>query len=442
MVDVQTIDAEKGRGSDLVRIVLASYGTRGDIEPCIAIARALQSRGHDVRVAVPRNLVGFAEEAGIAAVAYGPDAREILSDDFLRDFRMNLRRSFWTIWKPIQLLRELWAPWLRHWPEMSEALTSVTEGADLLFTGLVYQELALNVAEHYDIPLVAMHYFPIRSYGQIAPGAPPWLGRPAMRLYDWWLWRMSKKAEDAQCRELGLPKTTRPGPRRIAERGSLEIQAYDEICFPGLAAEWVNFNGQRPFIGPLTMGLTTDADDEIAAWIAAGTAPICFGFGSMPVAKSPGDTVAMISAACAQLGHRALICSGWADYADARHSDHVKVVKAANYARVFPACRAVVYHGGSGTTGAVLRAGVPALILWTAGDQPYWGAQLKRLKVGTSRSFSSTTQETLVADLRQVLTPEYASNARELARRMSKASDSLAKAVELIEDFARSKSFA
>lgn len=440
MFDVQTIDA-KGRGSDLVRFVLASYGTRGDIEPCIAIGRALQRRGHDVRVAVPRNLVGFAEEAGLPAVAYGPDSREILSDDFLRNFRMNLRRNLWTIWKPIKLLRELWAPWLRHWQGMSEALTSVTEGADLLFTGLVYQELALNVAEHYDIPLVSMHYFPIRSYGQLFPGVPAWLARPAMKVYDWWLWRMSKKAEDAQCVELGLPKTTRPGPQRIAERGSLEIQAYDEVCFPGVAAEWPDMSRQRPCIGPLTMGLTTDSDGEIASWIAAGSPPICFGFGSMPVTKSPADTVAMISAACAKLGERALICSGWADFADVPDSDHVKVVKAANYAEVFPNCRAVVYHGGSGTTGAVLRAGVPALILWTAGDQPYWGAQLKRLKVGTTRQFSLTTQESLVADLREILKPEYVVNAGELAARMSDSTDSVAKAAELIEEFALFKSF-
>ena len=149
-----------------------------------------------------------------------------------------------------------------------------------------------------------------------------------------------------------------PAPRRITERGSLEIQAYDEVCFPGLAAEWAKWNGQRPFVGALTMELPTDADEEVASWIAAGTPPIFFGFGSMPV-ESPADTLAMISAACAQLGERALVCSGGSDFSHVPHFDHVKVVGTVNYAAIFPACRAVVHHGGAGTTAAGLRAGVP-----------------------------------------------------------------------------------
>ena len=122
--------------------------------------------------------------------------------------------------------------------------------------------------------------------------------------------------------------------------------------------------GRRPFVGALTMELPTDADEEVASWIAAGTPPICFGFGSMRV-ESAADTLAMISAACAQLGERALICAAGNDFSHVPHFDHVKVVGGMNYAAAFPACRAVVHHGGTGTTAAGLRAGVPTLILWT-----------------------------------------------------------------------------
>ena len=416
-----------------MKFVLAFYGTRGDVEPGVAVGRELLRRGHNVRMAVPPDLVGFAESAGLLAVAYGPDTQAWL--EATRNFWTRLFRNFWRIKEVAKLLRESREPGTRCWGEMSTTLTSLTDGADLLITGLSYQELAANVAEYCDVPLATVLWLPIRVNGHLLPRLPAPLIRSAMTVYEWLVWRGVKKAEDVQRRELGLPKATGPAPRRIAERGSLEIQAYDEVCFPGLAAEWAKWNGRRPFVGTLTMELPTDADEEVASWIAAGKPPIFFGFGSIPV-DSPADTIAMIGAACAQLGERALVCSGWTDFSHVPHFDHVKVVGAVNFATVFPACRAVVHHGGAGTTAAGLRAGVPTLILWMADVQVMWGAAVKRLKMGTSRRFSTTTQKSLVADLRTILAPQYANRAREIASRMNKPTESVATAADLLENFA------
>jgi len=422
-----------------MKLVLASYGTRGDVEPCVVVGRELLRRGHDVRMAVPPDSVGFAEGAGLATAAYGLDTQAWL--DVYRNFWTSFFRNFWRIQDLRKLWREMWELSDQSWAQMNTTLTSLADGADVLFAGQSYQEPAANVAEHYDIPLVTLHHVPMRANGQLVSILPSPLARSAMTAFDWLAWRLNKKVDDSQRRELGLPKATGPSPRRIADRGSLEIQGYDEVCFPGLAAEWAKWDGQRPFVGALTMELTTHADDEVASWIAAGTPPICFGFGSMPV-ESPADTVEMISAACAELGERALVCAGSSDFSDVPHFDHVKVVGAVNYAAVFPACRAVVHHGGSGTTAASLRAGVPTLILSMDINQTLWGGQVKRLKVGTGRRFSATTRESLVADLRRILAPQYATRARALGARMTKPAESVVKAADLVESFARSRRFA
>ena len=421
-----------------MKFVLAFYGTRGDVEPGIAVGRELLRRGHDVCMVVPPDLVAFAESVGLAAIAYGPDMQAWLEST--RNFWARFFRNFWRIQEVKRLLREAREPGTRHWAEMSTTLTALADGADLLLTGMSYQELALNVAEYRDIPLATLLWFPIRVNGHLFPILPARLLRSAMTVYERLVWRGVKKVQDAQRRQLGLPKATRPAPQRIAERGALEIQAYDDVCFPGLAAEWAQWNErkppQRPFVGTLTMELATGADDDVASWIAAGTPPICFGFGSIPV-ESPADTLAMIGAACAQLGERALVCAGWTDFGSAARAEHVKVVGAVNYAAIFPACRAVVHHGGAGTTAAGLRAGVPTLILWMADVQLIWGAAIKRLKVGTARRFSSATEKSLVADLRRILAPHYAARAREIATRMTRPADSVAAAADLVEDFAR-----
>ena len=417
-----------------MKFVLAFYGTRGDVEPGIAVGRELVRRGHDVRMAVPPDLVGFAESAELTAMAYGPDNQQWL--EVTRNFWKRFFRNFWRIQELKWLLRESREPGIQCWGEMSSMLTSLVDGADLLLTGMSYQELAVNVAEYRDIPLATLLWFPVRVNGHVVPILPAPLIRSAMTAYEWLVWGGVRKVEGTQRRELGLPKAKGLSSRRIAERGSLEIQAYDEVCFPGLAAEWAKWDGQRPFVGALTMELSTDADEEVASWIAAGTPPIFFGFGSTPV-KSPADTIAMISAVCAQLGERALVCAAGTDFSHVPHFDHVKVVGAVNFAATFPACRAVVHHGGAGTTAAGLRAGVPTLILWTLPDQLIWGAQVKRLKVGTARRFSTTTRESLVADLRRILAPQYVTRAREIASRMTTPAVSVAAAADLLEDTAR-----
>jgi len=419
-----------------MKFVLAFYGTRGDVEPAAAVGRELQRRGHDVRMAVAPDLVGFVESVGLPAVSYGPDARAW--QDLHRDVLTHVFTKFWKFRDLVRLARKDRELFNQCWDEARTTLTSLAEGADLLLTVVIGEEVAANVAECYDIPLATLHTFPLRANSQLVPVLPAPLGRSAMAASAWLGWPMVKKLDDAQRRALGLPKATAPPTRRITERGSLEIQAYDEVCFPGLAAEWAKFDGQRPFVGALSLELPTDADDEVASWIAAGTPPIFFGFGSTLV-ESPADTIAMISAACAQLGERALVCSGATNFSGVPHFDHVKVVGAVNYTTIFPACRAVVHHGGSGTTAVGLRAGVPTLILSTLGDQTIWGTQVKRLKVGTARRFSTTTRETLVADMRTILATDYVNRARELATRLTKPAESVTAAADLMEKFARTR---
>ena len=423
-----------------MRFVLACYGSRGDIEPCAATGLELQRRGHEVCIAVPPNLVGFVEQAGLQAVAYGPDSREALNADFLQNFWEDFPANFLKFQNPLKLVRETVVPlaaepFEKDWAEMSTTLASLADGADLMLTGQSFPEAAANVAERYNIPLATLHYYPVRVNGQLFSALPSPLVRSALTLFEWVQWRCTKQVEDAQRRDLGLPKATKRLPRRIAERGSLEIQGYDEVFFPGLAAEWATWGGRRPFVGTLAMELTTDADEDVLSWIAAGQPPIYFGFGSTPV-QSFDATVDVIAAACAELGERALIYAGGRELDRISAPDHVKLVGAVNFATIFAACRAVVHHGGAGTTTAGLRAGLPMLILWTWADQPLWAAQVKRLKLGLGRRFSETTQTSLISDLRVILQPEYAARAREIAPRITKPAAGVVAAADLLENFA------
>jgi vancomycin aglycone glucosyltransferase len=385
-----------------MKVVVAGYGSRGDVEPCLAVSRELLRRGHDVRLAmtVPPEMLGFVESAALEAVPYGPDWRDLLSDG---DFVRMLQNPMSALPQAIDFVTRVSA-------EKSATLVSLTDAADLLVVGVTEQALAANVAEYRRIPLAALHFFPPQGLE---------LSQPRGGVPD--------QAQQAQRRALGLPEAARPAAP------PLEIQAYDKLCFPGLAAEWADHAVARPFVGALTLELPTDCDDEVLSWMAAGPPPIYFGFGSMPLA-SPADTVAVISAVCKLLGERALICTGPNDATHLGHADHVKIVEAVNHAAVFPACRAIVHHGGAGTTAAGLRAGVPSLILWTGLDQPIWANVTERLEVGSARGFSLATHDSLVTDLRSILRPHCLGRASQIAAEMTKAAESVASAADLLED--------
>lgn len=411
-----------------MKFAIAVHGTRGDVEPCAAVGLELVRRGHQVSFAVPPNLLGFAEKAGLPALPYGVDSQEQLD--------ANAFRQYWKIRNPATILRELREYITQGWAEMNETLTGLADGADLILTGTTYQEVAANVAEYYDIPLAALHYFPARANTQVLPvPLPPKVARAGWAVAEWVHWHALKEAEDAQRRVLGLPKARVRAVRRIVEGGALEIQAYDPLFFPGLTAEW---GGSRPLIGSMTLQMPTETDAEVMAWIDAGDPPIYFGFGSMPV-ENPTAAIAMIVDVCARLGQRALINSGVWDLSDvaAARADHVRVVSSANHAAIFPRCRVVVHHGGAGTTAASVRAGVPTLVIWVGADQPFWGKQVKRLGIGGCLRFSKLTPADLEAELRHALTPECAEQARKVAAELIEPTRSVATAADLLENAAR-----
>ena len=114
--------------------------------------------------------------------------------DAYRDFWTRFFRNFWRIRDLIRSWRETWELVTQFWGEMSTTLTSLADGADLLFTGLGFEEAAANVAEYYDIPLATLHYFPVRANGQLLPFLPSPLGRSAMTVVEWLAWRRDEEA--------------------------------------------------------------------------------------------------------------------------------------------------------------------------------------------------------------------------------------------------------
>src|ERR1700761_2307310 len=183
-----------------MKVLLAAYGTRGDTEPFAAVGRELLRRGHDVCIAVAPEMVGFLESAELDAIPFGPESLASRRNRMIQDALSGVLDE-----------QEYLSQAMEEW---GTTLTGLADGADLLVTGRIEQGLAANVSEYYGIPQATLHFF---------PGAHARLSG--------WAGDTMEKAENAHRRALGQADATGPSSR------SLEIQAYDALCFPELAAE-------------------------------------------------------------------------------------------------------------------------------------------------------------------------------------------------------------
>ncbi|NIL75482.1 glycosyltransferase [Rhodococcus sp. B10] len=428
-----------------MRFVLPFTGSRGDVQPGLALGIELADRGHDVVFGAPPNLLAFATAASsrvsagpgrITVRAFGPDTKAVLESELVR-VRLKSRNPR-VRFAALAELANL------GWDEMVSELAEMSGGADALVTGTLGQEMTFNMVEALGVPFLALHYCPVRRNGSmsVAPGRhlPSVVNKATWSLLETMRWRSMRRRENAQRTALGLPDATQALPERIAAYGGIEIQAYDGALFPGLAEEWAS---TRPFVGFLELSsarasLGADVGDgsPLRRWIDAGPPPLYVGFGSMPV-PDPASLVDLVADACDRTGQRALISSGWSALDESiDDGSPVAIVGPVDHASVFPLCRAAIHHGGAGTTAASIRAGLPTMVCWFSADQPFWGAALVRLGAGVSSKFSRLDCRELTEAIHSLLTDDTVSAAGALAAEAIPAQQALSTAADLVESAA------
>lgn len=417
-----------------MEFVLAFTGSRGDVQPGLALGVQLRALGHDVTMAVPPNLADFCRRAGIPTREFGADTKELLDSALVSS---ELKSA-----NPLTRLRALARLTVRDGRRAQTELMELTAHADALIGGSVGQERLLNVADARGIPYVPLHYCPLRRNSvasllplREAPGRAHQLSWAALEQLTW---RATRSAERELAADLGLPPPTGPPATRIAQRGVPEIQAYDPVLFPGLAQEWGH---DRPLIGfldltPQTRAMIGEDSADLDDWLGAGSPPLYVGFGSMTIAD-PDRLARTVTEVADALGLRLLVAAGWSEFMAGASSDRVRVVRAVDHATVLPRCVAAVHHGGAGSTAAALRAGIPALACWIGADQPMWGRRLDALGLGAGLPATRLDRVTLTRAVRELLRPERAVAARRVAAAMVAPHDAVRAAAALVEVSAR-----
>jgi vancomycin aglycone glucosyltransferase len=378
-----------------MRVLLSTYGGRGDVEPLVGLAVRLHELGAEVRICAPPDFSGSdrcAErlaEVGVPLVRAGPPVRPLVHGA-ARPLPPDLPR----------LAAEIMAV-------QFDKLAAAAEGCDaLVASGLLPAAAsARSVTEKLGIRHVYVAYCPIFLPSPHHPPTPfPGRPFPPDVTDNRVLWDL--QAQHAN--ELF-------GAALNVRRASIALPPVDNVYrygftdHPWLAADPTLAPWQEPTdLDVMQMGAWILPDEralpaELVAFLNAGTPPVYVGFGSM---RAPTDIARVAIEAIRAQGRRAVVARGWADLALIDDRDDCFTVGEVNQQALFARVAAVVHHGGAGTTTTAARAGAPQVVIPQMADQPYWAGRVAELGVGAAHGGPTPTAESLSDALTTALTPE------------------------------------
>lgn len=354
-----------------MKALISSIGTRGDVQPILALAIELKALGHEARLCVAPNFNPWVQSFGIECVPIGPDLRQLSSAMASRPQTI----------PSLEQRRGLAAQAVRaQFPVMMDA----ARGCDVVVAGGALQLATRSVSEALELPYVFVAYCAAALPSPLHPPAQIWEHHSQslsagenMALWD---------AERLRWNELFLDVMN----EERAKRGLQSIGSVHEYILtddPWLAAD--------PTLGPagtaqhlriVQTGAWMLKDErplpaEVEAFLAGGPSPVYFGFGSMRAAQ---DTSRVLVESARALGMRSIISQGWGDLHQIDTGSDCLLIDDVAHEKLFLRVAAAVHHGGAGTTAAAAGAGIPQLIVPHLYDQYYWAHRVQQLGIGVS----------------------------------------------------------
>ncbi len=429
-----------------MKILILTYGSRGDVQPYAALGVGLRRAGHHVTVATSTRFEDFVRANGLSFAGLSDGLLAIMDTGQGRDLMENTSNLF-------QVLRRTFSMMKQVGPLQEELLRDGWNAAQeaepdlILFHPKAYG--GPHFAEKLGVPVILGLAIPM-----LVPTAEyPNMGFPKLKLgagYNRWTYHFvnwltgvsAGKYVRAWRDAHGLPRQKRFDLLHTAGGEPIPVlHAISRHVVP-VPSDWPDtarltgywFLDESPEDG--AAGESWPPPPELSAFLEAGPPPVYVGFGSM-AGKDPARLASIATASLEKAGLRGILVTGWGGLKADQLPDSILKIDQAPHHWLFPRMAAIVHHGGAGTTAAALRAGKPSVVVPFFGDQPYWGQRVRDLGAGSEPiPQKKLTVEKLTQALREVTTDSaILTNAQKLGREI-RAEDGVQEAVSFVEDFA------
>ena len=388
-----------------MRVMLSTIGSRGDVQPLVALAWHLKALGHEVRVCVPPDFREWIESLGIPVTPIGPEVRKFAAS-------RPLARQPQSATTPEQRRQMAEGTVATQF----ETITAAAQGCDIIVAATALQIAARSVAEKMGIPYIFGAYSPIvlPSSHHPPPPLPPLPGQaPPSTDDNRELWaRDGARFNDLFGAALNVRRTSL-GLARVSDVRSHMVTDRPWLAADPTLAPWPDPAEEEVFqTGAWILPDERQLSRELDTFLESGEPPIYFGFGST---RAPQDAGQVMLQAASALGRRAIVSRGWFDLSLVENKADCLSIGEVNVHALFSRVAAVVHHGGAGTTTAAALAAAPQVVIPDHYDQHYWAQRVHILGIGTAHAPGAPTVDSLASALDRTLRPDVAARARSIA---------------------------
>ena len=417
-----------------MNIGIFTYGTRGDVQPYIALALGLMENGHRVTIAAPENFAALIEGFGVAFHPLFGNAEEGMNSpegqSVLRsENTIKLMKYFFKV------LRGIKTPLRKSYLDGVDKVDFIIANlATLQITSAIAEKQNKKIAFTYFMPpVVPTAEFPLADFDFLNF---PWYNKLTYKLAYAFYWKFIKEETVEFRAELGLPVLKESLVSHIGKQKLLDLYCLSPALIPQ-PKDWDEHHKITGFLTVPKHYRENHPADEISSaltnWLTAGEKPIYIGFGSNGIGN-PEKFVAMLNDILTKTNERILFCTGWGMFENLRVHENLFVTKYVNHEAILPKCKAGIFHGGAGTLAAMLRHNLPVIIISFYTDQPTWGKIIERMNLGVHMPVKQLNSGKLLSALAHVQTDELKRNAAKIGRQI-RNENGLENAVNEIEKY-------
>lgn len=417
-----------------MNIGIFTYGTRGDLQPYIALALGLMDKGHKVTLSATEDFKDFVEGFGVTFQPLWGNAETMMNSTEGQGM-LQTENSIKLMKYYFKVLHDNREPSRRSYYEaISKVDFIIANSMTLPIVSVIAEKQKKQVALTYFMPpIVSTNEFPLGDFDFFNF---PWYNKLTYKIAHGFFWKFIKQDTNEYRKELGLSELKENLVTYLDKQKILDLYCLSQSLIPQ-PNDWETHHKITGFINipkqKREEHFLDQTPTELTEWLSKGDKPIYIGFGSNVVGNTEKFSK-ILAGILEKTTERILFCAGWSQFDNLSKHENLFVTKYVNHETILPRCKLGIFHGGAGTLATMLRHNLPVIIISFYTDQPTWGKIVERKKLGLHIPVKSLSVDKLISAIQKVQTDEIKNNVSTIGQHI-RNENGLENAITEIENY-------